>query len=337
MEIIIESKAKIEVHTGKISKDLPVFYNPEMKLNRDISVVLLNALDNSGLRIALPLAGSGIRGIRFLLESYGDKINEIHFNDGNSEAVDNIKNNLELNKIKLNEKIKITNRDATKFLLESSGFDYIDLDPFGSPNPYLDAAVKRISRNGVLAVTATDTAPLCGTYLKTCLRKYWAKPLRNELKHEIGLRILIRKVQLIGAQYDKALIPIFSYWRSHYFRVFFRCVKGKKNVDEIIKHHSCFGDAGPLWLGKLKDESFVKKLESGNNFVQLLKQELDIPFFYDIHVVCKKNKLSIPKREKIMEEIKKKGFKVSSTHFSHEAVKTDMQIDDFIYVLKSLQ
>ena len=30
----------------KISKSLPVFYNPIMKLNRDISILLLNALNN---------------------------------------------------------------------------------------------------------------------------------------------------------------------------------------------------------------------------------------------------------------------------------------------------
>ena len=43
-------------------------------------------------------------------------------------------------------------------ILHSKGFDYIDLDPFGSPNIFLDSAVKRLGRNGILAVTATDTA-----------------------------------------------------------------------------------------------------------------------------------------------------------------------------------
>ena len=37
-------------------------------------------------------------------------------------------------------------------------FDYIDIDPFGSPNPFLAAAIGRITRNGIVAVTATDTA-----------------------------------------------------------------------------------------------------------------------------------------------------------------------------------
>ena len=31
--------------------------------------------------------------------------------------------------------------------------------------------------------------------------------VRNHMMHELGLRILIRKIQLQGAQFDKALIP----------------------------------------------------------------------------------------------------------------------------------
>ncbi|MBW3003390.1 tRNA (guanine(26)-N(2))-dimethyltransferase [Candidatus Woesearchaeota archaeon] len=337
--MVAEGKAVIDVEEGKICKDLLVFYNPDMKLNRDISVLLLNAVDDLRLRIALPLAGSGVRGIRFLLELVDDKLSEIHFNDGDIVAVNNIKSNLKLSKIQTNEKIKITNKEANKFLLESTGFNYIDIDPFGSPNPYLDAAAKRISRNGILALTATDTAPLCGTYPKTCLRKYWANPLKNELMHEAGLRILIRKVQLIGAQYEKALVPLLSYWNLHYFRVFFRCLKGKKGVDEILKLHGCYNEAGPMWLGSLFDKDLMMKVESGNDFVQLLKREsqIDVPFFFDMHLVCKKERIKIPKKESIIKKINEKGYKVTNTHFNLHALKTDMSYDEFVSLLKSLQ
>ncbi|MEA3429656.1 MAG: tRNA (guanine(26)-N(2))-dimethyltransferase [Nanoarchaeota archaeon] len=338
-KIIEEGKARIKIYSGKISKKLSVFYNPNMKLNRDISVLVLNTLHDKKLRMALPLAGSGVRGVRFLLELDDDKITELIFNDSSLDAIENIKSNLELNKLKDFDKIIIANKDANRFLLESSGFNYIDIDPFGSPNPFLDIAVKRMSRGGVLAVTATDTAPLCGTYPKTCLRKYWAKPLRNELKHEIGLRILIRKVQLIGAQYEKALVPVLSYWNLHYFRIFFRCVKGKKKVDDLIKMHGNFQEAGPMWLGGLFDAKLMAEIESGNNFVQLLKQEslIEVPFFFDIHQICKREKLQIPRKDKIAENILKQGFKVSNTHFSPEALKTDMAYDLFVNLLRSLQ
>ncbi|NOZ81489.1 MAG: tRNA (guanine(10)-N(2))-dimethyltransferase [DPANN group archaeon] len=237
---IKEGKAVIHVpRETKISAKLPVFYNPVMAQNRDLSVLLLKALDRKGLQIGLPLAGSGIRGIRFLRELPSRMVSLLAFNDHSRKAAAHIRANLRRNKLSQGAlaKVQVSNRDANAFFLGSKGFDYIDLDPFGTPNPFLDAAINRLAREGILAVTATDTAPLSGTYPHACRRKYWAKPLKNEFMHETGLRILIRKVQLIGAQYDKALSPLFSYSTDHYFRVFFINHKGKTKVDALFTQH----------------------------------------------------------------------------------------------------
>ncbi|MBW2984861.1 tRNA (guanine(26)-N(2))-dimethyltransferase [Candidatus Woesearchaeota archaeon] len=342
--LIEEGKAKVKVpKPGKVvSKEMPVFYNPVMKLNRDISVLLLNAIDKKGLRIADILAASGIRSIRFIRELSKNKINEISINDYSKDSIKFINNNLKLNKIK-NKKVRVTNEDANLFLLNSTGFDYIDIDPFGTPNPFLDSAVKRISRDGILAVTATDTAALSGTFPDACLRKYWAVPLRNELMHEVGLRILIRKVQLIGAQFDKALTPVFSYSSHHYLRVFFRCEKGKKAVDNLLAQHGYFSRAGPMWLGKLWDSKLVINMEKINKegslekFLSIIKDEskLNVIGFYDIHKICKRNRLKIPKRELIIKKIKNSGYKVSETHFNPNGLKSDISEKNLIRVIKS--
>lgn len=245
-KLIQEGKAKICVpKEERISRKLPVFYNPVMELNRTLSVLILRNIPNKGMQIADPLAGTGIRSIRFLKELPKNKIKFIYMNDHSKEAVRIIKKNLKLNKIK--SKAVVFNKDANLFILENKGFDYIDIDPFGTPNPFLDSAVKSLSRNSILAVTATDTAPLAGTFPAACRRKYWASPLLTHNMHETGIRILIRKVQLIAAQYEKALTPILSYYSEHYFRIFFRCEKGKSKVDEIIRQHGMFNGAGPLW------------------------------------------------------------------------------------------
>ena len=201
-EIIEEDQTKVHVPVEKkISRDLPVFYNPLMKLNRDISVALLQSIKKN-LQIGLPLAGTGVRAVRFLTSLKNIKL--IAINDISPESVNLIMKNLELNQDKIKcKEIQLDNEDANTFLLSSKGFDYIDIDPFGSPNNFLENSVRRLARDGILAVTATDTGALSGSYTKACLRKYWARPLRNELMHEIGIRILIRKVQLIGAQNDK--------------------------------------------------------------------------------------------------------------------------------------
>ena len=366
--IINEGNAELKIAVaGKISKEMPVFYNPVMKLNRDISVLLLNSVDKKGLQIADPLAGTGVRSIRFLLELKKNKIKAISINDYSKEAVRLIKENLKLNKIKLNNKIIIKNEDANIFLLSSTGFDYIDIDPFGSPNFMLDSAVKRLARDGILAVTATDTAPLCGTYPTACLRKYWAIPLRNELMHEIGLRILIKKIQLIGAQYEKALTPIFSYYKYHYFRVFLRCEKGKKDVDKVIEQHGMFENAGPLWLGPLFDKLLVKKINKMSEMLcisehtqkslifddssiikkmgdkelvkllSIIKNESKINTigFYDIHEICKKYKIKqIPKKESIIKKIKKSGYKAAETHFNPNGIRSDIPSNKLLRIIQ---
>jgi tRNA (guanine26-N2/guanine27-N2)-dimethyltransferase len=229
MKKIKEESAEIFIPIeDKISKKLPVFYNPIMKLNRDITITLLKEFKK--MRLCDPLAGSGIRSIRFAKEL---KYESITANDISKKAYALMEKNMKHNDVKF----EIYNKDANILLMESSGFDYIDLDVFGCPNFVLDNAAKRLSRDGILALTATDTSALSGTYPAACKRKYWAKPCRTEIMHEAGIRILARKAQLIAAQYDKALLPIYSFSEEHYFRIFFICKKGKKHVDEIIKQH----------------------------------------------------------------------------------------------------
>ena len=345
MQLIQEGKATIKATLPKIvSKDMDVFYNPVMKLNRDISVLLLKTIPQKNLNIADPLAGSGIRSIRFLKELPKSKIKNIVINDKDKKAITNIKSNLRLNGLK-NKNITLENKDAKIFLLESKGFDYIDIDPFGSPIPFLDAAVSRISRNGILAITATDTAALTGTYIKTCQRRYWSTPLLDECKHETALRILIRKVQLIAAQYSKALTPILSYYKDHYLRIFFRMKKGKENVDEILKQHQSYKTAGPVWAGTLTDKKIITEIAKANKddeiqpFLNTLKSESTIQQvgFYDIHTIGKQQKTSsIPKTSDVIKAIKKKKHKAAITHFTNLGIKTTMKEKEVINIIKKL-
>ncbi|MFH1770702.1 MAG: tRNA (guanine(26)-N(2))-dimethyltransferase [archaeon] len=340
-QIVGEGKAIIKVASEKkISKKLPVFYNPVMKLNRDISVLLLNSVSDKDLQIALPLAGSGIRGLRFLLELKNNKIKTLYINDYKEDFYNTIRENFKLNKLPSTD-IILSNDDANLFILNNSGFDYIDIDPFGSPNPFLDSAITRLSRNGILAVTATDTSALSGTFENACRRKYWAKPLRNELKHEVGIRILIRKVQLVAAQYEKALVPILSYSKEHYFRVFFRCEKGKTKVDEVLKKHEFFHTAGPMWTGFLHDKKLVKKMLKNSDgeakkLLTILSEELDTIGFYDIHQICEDIKKTVPKYDVLMKKITNRGFSVSRTHFSGFGIRSNIEKEELLVLIRQL-
>ncbi len=352
-KIVKEGSAVLKVHhTDVLSKRMEVFYNPVMELNRDISVLLLNSVNKSMMQIADPLAATGIRSLRFLRELNKNKIKKIYVNDNNKKAIKLIKENLRLNKKKYidDRMIIIKNQDANLFLLNSAGFDYIDIDPFGTPNYFLDSACKRIARNGILAVTATDTSALCGTFPNACKRKYWALPKKGPLMHETGLRILIRKVQLVGAQYDKALAPVFSYSKEHYMRAFFINAKGKRIVDKILEQHGYFDDAGPMWLGCLWDKKLansilknaLKNRKFNKNkelirFLRVIKEEskINVVGFYDMHEILQKHKMGdLPKKEVLISKIREKGYEACNTHFKGEGIRSDISVKELFKILK---
>ena len=316
-----ERKTKIIISKEKkISSKLPIFYNPKMKHNRDFSVMIISSMIKSikkekVLKIALPMCATGIRGLRIAKEIFSETEKnipetEIYLNDKNKKFNEIIKQEIDLNNLAntKNPKIIFSEKDANKFMSDHR-FDYIDIDPFGSPNPFLDTALRSIKPKGILAATATDTSDLCGTYPLACKRKYWSEPLRNYLMKEIGLRILIRKIQLLGFQYELALKPILSYSKDHYMKCFFYIDKKKKKCDDLIKQHSEISynpktmelkqkkitekeeiTAGPIWTGRIIEKStidFIEQYAKDNykkdkaliKFISLLKQDQES---YDI-------------------------------------------------------
>ena len=61
-----------------------------------------------------------------------------------------------------------------EFLMENhQKFDFIDIDPFGSPGKFLSSAFHAIKDGGMIAVTATDLRHLC-TSPPDSLMKYGA-------------------------------------------------------------------------------------------------------------------------------------------------------------------
>ena len=295
MERIREGKAVILVPQLRevVSSDMPVFYNPLMRVNRDLSVLGLAYLqegEGRSLMVADPMSASGIRAVRFIKETNFE--GRVFANDISEKAVEIIKENLALNGIS-EDLCEVSRESANDFLRKSRGFgfDYIDLDPFGTPVPFVESCALSMKRGGILSLTATDTAPLSGTYPQTCRRRYGSIPLRNEFKHEIGVRILIKKVIEIGAQHDIALQPLFAYSHLHYFKVFFRKDRGARATERLLDLIGyllyCFGCgyrssilelfgiskecpycgrelriAGPMWLGKLWDSEFTEFLRN---------------------------------------------------------------------------
>ena len=129
------------ISKGPGSKQGFPFYNPNMQLNRDISILICqHFLDISKNKIIFldGLAASGIRGVRFANELVGDF--EIVVNDWDEESYSLIKKNIEKYGFK---NVEPCNMDLN-VLLSERNFDYIDIDPFGSPVYFIDSALRSI-------------------------------------------------------------------------------------------------------------------------------------------------------------------------------------------------
>jgi tRNA (guanine26-N2/guanine27-N2)-dimethyltransferase len=303
----------------------PVFYNPVMEFNRDLTVLAFQAYQrivNHEISICEPLTSQGIRGVRFAAEIEGVK--KVLVSDINERAYKLAKHNIQLNG--LEKLITVKHKDANCILSCNSApgkrFDIIDVDPFGTPAPYLDSALRAIRNNGLLASTATDLAPLCGVHAKACVRKYGGRPLRTEYCHELAVRLLAGCTATLAAKHDIGIHVLFSHSSEHYIRLYTQIGYGAKKADESIKTlgyilhcfncfhreltHQPLSDlqcpecgskmdyAGPLWLGEIFDSNFIELMLKENRIrvlrnsaritklLSLAKDEASAPLTYFI-------------------------------------------------------
>lgn len=355
---LTEGKAILNVPAGLPRKKSEAFYNPEAKISRDIGIAVISSLGRKNLRMADVLGGTGARTVRSLKEAPKNTIKEIFINDINPKAVNLIKKNIKSNKL---SKIKVSNNEATLFMMGLNMVDYIDIDPFGSPVPFLDTAMRRLANNGILAVAATDTAALTGSSFAACVRKYNARPLYGEMMHEIGMRILIKKVQEIGAQHEKALIPIYCHSTKHYMRAYFKCEAGAEKAKDVLHNHgfvhychrclsrhtSKFNEpklccdismevAGPLWLGDLWDSKLAKKVAKfcevypeSKDLAKTIEKESEISSFgtFSLPKISSILSKNAPKQKDLLDSLNKEN-KAALSHFGRECVRTNASLEE---------
>ena len=297
LKLVREGLAEILVPAEEIRapKKAPVFYNPVMALNRDIAVLALRAFGRrSGrqVRACEPLCGCGVRGIRFALEA--PDVEEVVMGDLNPRAVSLAERNVRRNGVADRVRLILSDANAlmTSFSAPGRRFDYVDLDPFGPPSPFLDSAVRCVRNGGLLAMTATDMAPLCGVYVAACIRKYGSVPMRVGYAKELALRILVGALARVAAAHEVGIRPVLCHATDHYARAY--CIvrrgagRASESVGELgyIAHcprcherevvrgliwsgdwacHECGSKrlvAGPLWIGDLLDSAFCREVAS---------------------------------------------------------------------------
>lgn len=322
------------------------FYNPAMELNRDVSIAvvqwLISSAKNKHFSLLDGLASTGIRGFRFCNELSGRF--DVTINDWSEEAFTVIQKN---KKESDRDQLRCTNKNLNQLLIEEK-FDYIDVDPFGSPVSFIDPAMKSIRHNGIIAVTATDTAALCGVYPRVCLRRYASYPCHGPIMHEVGLRILLGFVAREAAKHEKGIQPILSYKTDHYIRLYVQVIRNVKSANEtadfiqpvhISNLYSCKEKhkqfIGPLWTDVLhsqKNQEKIKKItlkkQLGTkrkivNLLEIFKEEAKAPMFYfTTDALGSLLRCSPPKLTQLWETFKQHHIPIFKTQFDPTGFKT---------------
>ncbi len=331
---------------GKISGS--VFFNEQMSFNRDVSVMFLRALGRD-LTVSDAMTATGSRAVRIANEVPGT---EVTANDISADAIPYIDTNIEINNL---TNCVSSNRNMHALYAEQT-FDYVDLDPFGSPVPFIQSAIRGCRRNGILAITATDTAPLAGAHAVKCRRRYQSEPIRGFMCHEGGLRILMCTIARELAKYDRGMKPLLSFYADHYFRTYVQVREGAEAADRTLaqlgymhydmatmeRSTSKLPDdehrLGPFWLGPLHDADQLSRMNSEGmasekrceKYLNLWRNEVDTEvFLYDMSELSSHIKMSPPKIDDFMEVLGAHG-RASKSHVSPTSFKTDLTLDEIV-------
>ncbi len=351
-----------------------VFYNPVMTLNRDLSVAFLIYYSRiTGRRIIAvdPLTATGVRAVRYALEVPG--VNHVIAGDIDSRAACIARLNAELNEV--SDHVSVVEADARGLLYEAKHagvpMNYVDVDPFGSPAPFTEAAIEAVGRGGIVAFTATDVAVLGGSKSRAAARRYLVKVRRLRQYQELALRVLLGYIARVAAGVDKSIEPLFSYSEMHYVRVYVRINRGARKADEMLDSmigylYECsdgtisFGGEecgsvvhvhGPLWTGPIVDSGTARVLrrlvedlgylQTRDRLTRLLDTMISESMVsrypvQSIEQVASRLGVSMPSRKRIIAGLEEEGYKAVAVHFSPTGVRTDAPPRVFASLVKRL-
>ncbi|GAB3320515.1 tRNA (guanine(26)-N(2))-dimethyltransferase [Haloplanus rallus] len=339
-----------------------VFYNPTQELNRDVTVAVLRAYRDREPRADSYLdatTASGVRALRAASEGWA-----VTAADTDADAVALARENAA--RAGLADDVAVVERNANALMHEST-FDVIDLDPFGTPVPFADAAF--VGARDLVCVTATDTAPLCGAHFESGVRSYGAVPRNTDYHPEMGLRVLLSAMVRTAARYDTAARPVCSHVSRHYARTYLeldgRATRADECIDELGYVHHCedclardaeWGliahppetcptcgsgrvvTAGPLWLGAIRDPEFVAAVrdaltddmgeaDRASRMLETVAAELDEPTHYDQHRLCKQWGRSANAMDEFLADLRAAGHDASRAHYGGTTFKTDADVE----------
>jgi tRNA (guanine26-N2/guanine27-N2)-dimethyltransferase len=312
-----------------------------MAIDRDLGVVVLSALARAGRHLSSGwemTAATGVRGLRLLSET--DQFDALLFTETHPAALAVLQRNVGRFE---HRGARALAHDARQSI-ERASFDFVDLDPYGSPIPFLDSALASLRTPGVLAVTATDMRVLGGADPAAAERRYGGRPVRGRLGPESGLRLLLACIARRLAEQGRTIVPLLAYVHDHHVRLYTRVesVVGPSEtpVREIRSDQwegpplGEGGPFGPLWVGPLFDPGLVASLElprsaaHPDELARMLDRfhaeaPADRPFFYESNTIAQSCGLTAPPPvDRMLEALRAAGWAAGRTHARAGAFRT---------------
>ena len=125
----------------------------------------------------------------------------------------------------------VMQNDARIALMEAA-YQWVDLDPFGSPVHFLDAAIQGLSRVAFLEVTATDTAALTGSSASQ-QRRYGARESLTAMPTTMRSGLL-GLIATTAARHDRSIEPVLALFDGHHVRVSVKVRRSREAASEVL-------------------------------------------------------------------------------------------------------
>ncbi|KAK0459763.1 tRNA methyltransferase [Desarmillaria tabescens] len=186
------------------------------------------------------LSATGLRSIRYAKEI--PLVKYVIANDLSSAATAAMKRNFPGTG---DGKIRINEGDACTLMYnhreERQRVDVVDLDPYGTAAPFIDAAVQSVNDGGLLCVTCTDLSVLAtNNYPEKCLSNYGGIPVKAEYCHEAALRLVLHAVSTSASRYGRYIEPLLSLSIDFYVRLFIKVHTSAIGVKKALTKTSAY-------------------------------------------------------------------------------------------------
>ena len=195
---------------------------------------------NKSFRVLDALSATGLRALRYAKEI--PFVTSVTANDLSSSATASINLNVRLNE--LTDRVHTITGNALTHMYRVASekdfalpdghrgkYDVIDLDPYGTAAPFLDAAVQALYDGGLLCVTCTDSAVFASLgYAEKTFSQYGGLPFKGPQSHEAGLRLILHSLAMSAARYGIAIEPLLCLSIDFYARVFVRVRRSAAEV-----------------------------------------------------------------------------------------------------------